>query len=197
MKKTRRGRLRSGAKSGVVASSVKEVLGESFTSLNISAKVAEFRVRKMWPSLVGATIAEKAEPVRLIGSTLYVNVSSSAWMTELTYLKEDLLKKIDDSLGTENSAQPRPLIEDIIFRTGPVKGPGASTGTSTGNRPAQKRKVTPQECAFIEETSSGLRDPTLRALVSRTMKKGKALGPDHDPDQDQDKDKDPETGPNA
>ena len=184
MKKVRRGRLKSGA----VACSVKDVLGESFTSLNITSKVAEFRVHKMWRELAGATIAQKSEPVRLIGTTLYVNVSSSAWMTELTYLKDELLKKIDDSLGTESSAQGGRLVEDIVFRTGPVKGPA----TPVVKKPHVKKSVTPQERAFIEETSSGLKDPALRALVSRTMKKGKALVPDPDPDPDADAKKVPD-----
>lgn len=80
-------------------------------------------IHSAWPKIVGTNMAKKTMPLKIIGKTLYLTVETSAWMEELKYLKEDIVKKINNDLKQE-------AVEDIIFRLGkinahPLNKPGS------------------------------------------------------------------------
>ena len=70
-------------------------------------------IHSIWPKIVGANMAKKTMPLKIIGKKLYLTVETSAWMEELKYLKEDIIKKINNDLKQE-------AVEDIIFRLGKI-----------------------------------------------------------------------------
>lgn len=70
-------------------------------------------IHSIWPKIAGANMAKKTMPLKIIGKTLYLRVETSAWMEELKYLKEDIIKKINNDLKQE-------AVEDIIFRLGKI-----------------------------------------------------------------------------
>jgi predicted nucleic acid-binding Zn ribbon protein len=57
------------------------------------------RVQACWPQAVGAAIAAEAEPVGERGGTLTVSCRSAAWAQELQLLSQDLLARVNESLG--------------------------------------------------------------------------------------------------
>ncbi len=70
-------------------------------------------VCSIWNSAVGKSVAENAQPFALKGKILIVNVTSSSWIQQLQFLKNDILTKINISAGKE-------LIEEIKFKIGNV-----------------------------------------------------------------------------
>lgn len=70
-------------------------------------------IHSAWPKIAGTSMAKKTMPLKIIGKTLYLRVETSAWMEELKYLKEDIIKKINNDLKQE-------AVEDIIFRLGKI-----------------------------------------------------------------------------
>ncbi len=66
-----------------------------------------------WDDVVGDKIARKARPKELEGKTLLVNVESSAWVHELTYLKNDILRELNQRVGGG-------AIDKIVFLIGDV-----------------------------------------------------------------------------
>jgi predicted nucleic acid-binding Zn ribbon protein len=66
-----------------------------------------------WAAAVGPAVAENARPAAVKGKELVVNVSSSAWMQQLQFLKADLIAKLNRALGEER-------VSDIRFRVGPL-----------------------------------------------------------------------------
>jgi hypothetical protein len=67
-----------------------------------------------WPGAVGTTIAENAWPARLArDGTLHVAAGSSAWAFELAQLENEILPRLQESLG--ESAPRR-----VKFAPGPV-----------------------------------------------------------------------------
>lgn len=66
-----------------------------------------------WDDVVGEKIARKARPRELEGKTLLVNVESSAWVHELTYLKNDILRELNQRVGGG-------AIDRIVFLIGEV-----------------------------------------------------------------------------
>ena len=71
------------------------------------------RVWDVWPSAVGEPIGSNTSPTAFKGKLLIVNVVDSAWLQQLWFLKRDILRKLNDSLGED-------LVGEIKFKVGPV-----------------------------------------------------------------------------
>jgi len=66
-----------------------------------------------WTRSVPPRIVENARPVRLSGGVLLVHVRSSVWANELSYLTDDLLKRLREHA-------PMSRVERIRFQVGPL-----------------------------------------------------------------------------
>ena len=77
--------------------------------LGLSRAIADHSVLDRWPEIVGPKIAEVSTPERIRDGKLWVSVSHPAWRNELTFMKRDLIGKINAALGSE-------VVKDIIFR---------------------------------------------------------------------------------
>ncbi len=62
--------------------------------------VSAASVMGRWPVLVGAEIAQKAEPVSFEDGVLHVRAISTAWATQLTYMVPTMLAAIDEAVGS-------------------------------------------------------------------------------------------------
>lgn len=67
----------------------------------------------VWQKNVGPPITDNAKPYAMKGSLLLVHVSSSVWMHQLRFLKNDLLDRLNRELEDGQ-------IADIKFKIGPV-----------------------------------------------------------------------------
>lgn len=56
-------------------------------------------LRSLWKTLVGATLAERTEPLTLHDGVLRVAVSDRAWKTEVRALEAELIHKINEASG--------------------------------------------------------------------------------------------------
>ncbi|MDJ0736696.1 MAG: DciA family protein [Nostocaceae cyanobacterium] len=80
--------------------------------LSIEAKLQQHpfqQLLKLWASVVGAVIANHAQPVSIQRNVLWVATSSAAWAQNLTFERQRLLSKL-------NALLPTPLV-DIRFST--------------------------------------------------------------------------------
>ena len=68
---------------------------------------------RLWDEAVGETIAQNARPAAFKGKLLIVHVSSSTWIHQLQFLKNDMIIKLNAALG-------KPLLEEIKFKIGPL-----------------------------------------------------------------------------
>ena len=93
-----------------------EALNSLFHEKNIQDKVAHYNIQTIWQQAVGAKIAEHACPDRIQNNVLFVNVSSSVWMQELHFLRENILEKINKNI-------PSGKIKDIRFCSGALRRP--------------------------------------------------------------------------
>ena len=56
-------------------------------------------VQTVWSELVGAAIAEAAEPVSERDGMLTIRCHSATWAEELRFMEGDLLKRLEERLG--------------------------------------------------------------------------------------------------
>ncbi len=76
----------------------------------ISDEIRAQRVLTEWADLVGPKIAQRTRPDGINERVLWVEVATSAWLHELNLLKPQLLKGLNERLGT-----PR-LFDEIRFK---------------------------------------------------------------------------------
>lgn len=148
---------------------VAELLTAVIERTGITDELRAFDLLLRWPAIVGERLASRARPTGLFKRVLWLRVSSSAWMHELSLLKPGLLSAVRAACG------PPPLVDDLRFHLGQRKDAdiddplAAIERIRLARRPPQPRLV-PVEArgedrARIEREASAVEDPELRELV--------------------------------
>jgi len=82
------------------------------THLRIDQRRAEVEIVRVWNDLIDPTIVTHAQPAGIHKGTLFVNVDSSVWLSEIVrYRRKEILDRLQHSFGRE-------LIQKISFRVG-------------------------------------------------------------------------------
>jgi predicted nucleic acid-binding Zn ribbon protein len=77
-----------------------DVVGSVLTKAGISDRIAQAQVIPEWRALVGEQIARVTEPLSVTPQgTLFVSVQTNSWMTELSLLEPELLKRLNQHTG--------------------------------------------------------------------------------------------------
>jgi predicted nucleic acid-binding Zn ribbon protein len=84
-------------------------LAEFLRKHDLEGEVAGQAALSRWDEVVGRRIAAVASPVAVARGVLYVEVRSSAWLSELDLMRKDILARI-------NAGQREGRIERIVFR---------------------------------------------------------------------------------
>ena len=71
------------------------------------------QVWQVWDGIVGDVIAKNTKPAAFKGRILLVYVTSSTWVHQLQFLKDEMIAKLNEALG-------KSLIDDLKFKIGPV-----------------------------------------------------------------------------
>ncbi len=91
---------------------VADVLPRVAKDLHLDQRRAEAEVIKVWNSLIDPNIVAHAQPAGVRNGTLFVNVDSSVWLSEIVrYRRKEILDRLQHSFG-------RNLIQRISFRVG-------------------------------------------------------------------------------
>ena len=91
---------------------VSEVLPRVEVTLRMDTRRAEMEIVKVWNNLLDPTIVSHAQPAGLRKGTLFVNVDSSVWLSEIVrYRRKEILNRLQHSFGRE-------VLKKISFRVG-------------------------------------------------------------------------------
>lgn len=74
----------------------------------VDKQIERHAVIELWPEIVGHQLAEVTKVKGLDDAALFVEVRSSAWLTELSMMKDDFLERV-------NARLDRAPIERIVF----------------------------------------------------------------------------------
>jgi len=136
-----------------------DVARQEFTALGLADRLREAGIWRLWPEVVGPTVAARAMPLRIIKGTLTVVVSSGPWKQELGFLKGMMKEKLNDRLGGE-------VVKDIVLKSGKVDQYTVAPPEET---PVKKR-LTARQLAYIDEQSAAIADPEIREAFIALMK---------------------------
>jgi predicted nucleic acid-binding Zn ribbon protein len=76
-----------------------KVLRAVIEELGVAGRLAEQRAVMEWPDVVGAKVAENSRAVRIERGQLLIEVGSSVWAQELSLMRREILRKMNDRLG--------------------------------------------------------------------------------------------------
>ena len=76
--------------------------------MGVGARLAEQSAVTVWDQAVGETISREAQPKSIKQGVLKVKVKDAAWRQELSFMKDDIIGKLNHVLGRE-------IVSDIIF----------------------------------------------------------------------------------
>lgn|SRR3989338_6655375 len=88
--------------------SVHTVLEHLFSKKGWNSKLKEYRIWTHWPHVVGPQLAHRCFPLKLQNLVLTLGVSNSTWLTQLQFMKLELIEKVKEKLQIH--------LKDIAFR---------------------------------------------------------------------------------
>ena len=130
---------------------------------NIAFDAEEDRLLEVWQKAVGKRIAAQTRPDRLRRNTLFVKVSSPAWMQQLHTLKTEIIEKINTLLGKE-------LVKDVHFAIGAVS-PAVLADSYKVSLSPESYPLKEKDKKMIEKSISQVSDPELKEILRRVMVK--------------------------
>lgn len=86
-----------------------EILRNLLKTQHLDNKLDEMKLIKLWPQIMGQTIAEYTQRIYIKNGILYISLTSAVLRSELLMCREMLIKRLNEEMGT-------PLVKDIIFR---------------------------------------------------------------------------------
>jgi predicted nucleic acid-binding Zn ribbon protein len=78
---------------------VDALLAQVLETHGVQKTVQRIGILDLWPEIVGERVAGVTKVKGLDGDALFVEVRSSAWLTELSLLKGEVLERVNARLG--------------------------------------------------------------------------------------------------
>lgn len=85
-----------------------KVLKKFIASNSIGESIKQLELLAQWEDILSPVLSKHAKPIGIKGNELIVEVSSSAWLNELSFLKDELKNRLNKEVGRE-------LIKEIRF----------------------------------------------------------------------------------
>ncbi|MCH7932716.1 MAG: DUF721 domain-containing protein [Gemmatimonadetes bacterium] len=82
---------------------VGDLLDNLLERRGLSTQIRRIGALDVWSGAVGKRISDVTKAKTVVASTLFVEVRSSAWLMELSLMKEALLERVNAELGGEGT----------------------------------------------------------------------------------------------
>lgn len=126
-------------------------------------------IKKEWRNLFNEPLSLHMSPSMLSEGEILLTVDSPAWLQQLNFYKEDIIKKMG-SYG----------VRSVRFRLGKVSAQTESGVRSQGSRvkrlTTHDSRFTTEELLYIEETVSSISDQELRDKIRKAIEKSITTG---------------------
>jgi len=139
--------------------SIGEILFVTFKGKGVAAKIEEIALMKLWPEAVGQQISLQTQPDCLKNGTLFVKTTSSVWVQQLHFIKEEILQKFNELAGKN-------AVKEIRFSVGHKL---TQTKTGANLTTAKKSLLKERDKKMISECTASLADSELAVIFKRVM----------------------------
>lgn len=150
-----------------------EVVGELLDKHGARRELREHRIAARWASMVGPRLAGRTIPDGLSSGVLWIRVQNSAWLHELSFLKDEIAARVNQAIGDP------PLVREVRFHLGGRRRVAADDALAPTvklrREPVRERPLPPpatgERLAEIEAETARVEDPELRALITEARRK--------------------------
>jgi len=94
--------------------SIASVLSGVARRHGMESRLLEHKLLRNWPAIAGEPIATHTRPDQIKFKKLYLVVENSVWVQHLTFLKPELIAKVNTAAGSA-------MITDLVMRVGQVQ----------------------------------------------------------------------------
>lgn len=137
---------------------VADLMAGIFAGKPAGKRLEEGKIWLVWDAAVGRQIAAKARPSSIRDGVLTVCVVSAPWMQQLTYLRQQIVAKVNELLGAD-------LVRDIYLKSGRQEAPHSSPKTVK----SPPRTLSPLEIERISAQTSTISDQELRDSFAKLL----------------------------
>jgi hypothetical protein len=149
------------------AENAKRLTENQLSDMGILRKIRQHTAPLVWAEVVGPQVSAATEVLGVDNAILRVSTKSSVWANELTFHKQDILKRLNKKLG----ASPQEwLIKDILFQNkGLNNKPTPDDPLPLHPTPdaLDEVELSSREWEIIQTEMSGIVDEKLRAKVQK------------------------------
>jgi predicted nucleic acid-binding Zn ribbon protein len=139
---------------------VADLLSALLRGTPAETRLKEGRIWLVWEDAVGSRIASHARPAAFRNGTLTLAVDSAPWMQQLSFLKRELIAKVNGELKEE-------LVKELYLKAGKI--PTAPPAEKP--RTVKRRELSCEEQTWIAEQAVSVTDPELRAVFESLIRK--------------------------
>ncbi|MBW2146416.1 MAG: DUF721 domain-containing protein [Deltaproteobacteria bacterium] len=149
-----------------VPQSLADVLEKSSKRLKFTQHVREYRLRVAWMKAVGRTIAQHAQPARITGGVLTLDVDSPVWVQELKLMAPEILSRLRRYPAGRS-------VDKIRFRIGTVE-PIEMLSPELPER-LSGVELDPDTLIQLDRLCAPVADSDLRGIIRRVVEKDAKL----------------------
>ena len=139
---------------------------KTLKNMSLEGKLKEHEVLNVWNRVVGEYVSRHAQPDFVRNRILFVKVSSSPWMQQLSYMGKGIVEALNKRLGSHVIEEIRFKLGDIDLQWEPTPPPSQSS-----NPISSPGKGISKE---IQKNLSPIKDMEVREILGRVILK--ALG---------------------
>lgn len=146
---------------------INKLAKEFLKKVNLLKKVEDNKAVELWPKVVGEIISSRTRACAVYNGILKVAVGNSSWSQELSYLKKDILERLNEKMGNNNQvADIRFFVENSLYS----KRKTQADNTNKLEENDSLEELADEEEKVIEKATSAVLDPLLREKVAKAIK---------------------------
>ncbi len=139
-----------------------DFLPKVLSKKKILLDILDHSILDTWHRAVGPQISANTNPFKFKNNTLFVNVSSPAWMQQLRFMKQEIMDKINPEWEKEE-------IKNIYFAIGDIPQTPAQPADPAAD--FSPRLLKERDKRLIRENLSQVDDEELKAILKKVMTK--------------------------
>ncbi len=89
--------------------SIKDIIRSYIEDVDPDNRLTKAKIINLWGETMGETIAKRTKKIYIIRKTLFVHLDSAIVKSELYYMRQAILEKINDKFGEG-------VVDKIVFK---------------------------------------------------------------------------------
>ena len=143
---------------------VGEALRGLLRDMGLEGRLAEVEIARIWPRVVGRTLAERTRPVRLDGGRLLVHAMDSASLHRVSLMRRDIVRDLNDAVGS-------PAVKEVRLRIGSLADAAPADLRAASLRRLHDIPVTDPDDPVIREAMARVKGLPFEEVLQRIVQR--------------------------